>query len=333
MKVLYIFLFTFISTSSICAEKPKVKFGKVALTELQESNYALDPNAEAIMLYEKGVTNFGYDENEGIFLETEYFFKKKILKNSALDQGIIKITYIQNYNEKSQTVMNIKGNSYWIENGGFNKKALTENDIFDEKLNKKYSQKRISFPQVKPGSIIEYSYVIRTPLNVKDKPENWYFQGDIPKLWSEYEIAIPSYLFYQITMGGSLPLVLKDQTRTQIGMGHSKLDAIGLKYNFAVANAPAMKSEPFMSSVLNYISKVEFELSSTSIPTDFTKNYSTTWNDVNSTLDNSDYFGKRIRKSDFLKNTVPSFETETNKIVRLEKIYYHMLELLETDFS
>lgn len=67
-------------------------------------------------------------------------------------------------------------------------------------------------------------------------------------------------------------------------MGHTQLDCFGLNYKFTMTNAPAFKDESFISTDEDYLSKIEFELTSVSLPGQPFKNYSTTWSDIDRTM-------------------------------------------------
>lgn len=329
-KTVLVILLT-ICTFSTKAQKPNVKFGSVTVDELKKSKYEIDSTADAIVLFEKATTYFTYDDRIGFQIETEIFIRKKILKPSAFELGIVKIPLYKDTYEKSQTLKYLKGNTFFLENGGLKKTELSKKDIFEEKIADKFFDTKLTFPNVKEGSIIEYSYTISTPFQVRDKPKTWYFQGGRPTLWSEVDITIPSHFYYQIITGGYLELALNSQEKATVDMGNSQLNTSGTRYNFAVQNAPAFQTEAFMSSYEDYVSKVEFELSRVNIPNQPLRNFSLSWEDISRTLLTSDSFGGRLRKSNYLKNSVNNFEAITDKMEKLVKVYYWLSRQMETN--
>jgi hypothetical protein len=313
-------------------DKPKVEYGKISLQTLTQTKFDIDSTADAIVLFEKSTTNFRYDEQIGFLIETEFFIRKKIIKQSALELGIVKIPIYRGgayYN--NQVLRYFKGNTFYLDNGGIQKSELTQRDIFEEKKADKYFISKATFPNVKEGSIIEYSYTIVTPLSVRDKPETWYFQGNKPTLWSEIEITIPSHFYYQMISSGYLDLKINTKENVSVNMGHSKFDTYGLKYNFAMQNVPAFFNESYISSLEDFVAKIEFELSTVSLPGQPIKNYSSTWENLNKTLLTSDNFGLRIRKSSYLKPIVDKFADITDKKEKLAKVFYFMNQQIETN--
>jgi Domain of Unknown Function with PDB structure (DUF3857) len=319
-----LFLSTLLILNYGFAQRPKVEYGKITKEEIQKSKYDIDSTTDAVVLYEKATTKISYEENRGIYHETEFFIRKKILKASALGLGTIELEYVKGAYDKSQSLDDVKANSYIIENGAIKKSELSKKEIYDEKSRGNYYTKKFTIPNVKEGCIIEYTYSKFTPIAVDNNPSTWYFQGSNPTLWSEYEITIPDWIYYQITMGGYLPLAYNQNEKTNVEADVSKLSTIGTKYTFAIANAPAFKNESFISSVTDYISKVGFELSSINLPGQLSQNFSITWTDLNKTLQESEYFGDRLKKSNYLKETISKFDAIKDKKEKLEKVYYYM---------
>jgi Domain of Unknown Function with PDB structure (DUF3857) len=332
VKYFYLVLLPILLLSNVgFAQRPKVVYGKISMAEIEKSKYDIDSTTDAVVLYEKATTKISYEGNRGFYHETEFFIRKKILKASALSQGTIELDYFKGAYDKSQSLDDIKANSYVIENGVIKKSELTKKEIYDEKSRGNYHTKKFTIPNVKEGSVIEYSYSKFTPIMADNNPGTWYFQGSNPTLWSEYEISIPNWIYYQITMGGYLQLAFNESEPVNIESDVSKFSSLGTKYTFAIANAPVFKNESFISSISDYISKVGFELSSISIPGQMSQNFSVTWSDLNKTLLESDNFGVRLKKSNYLKETIAKFDAISNKKEKLEKVYYYMNHYMDLD--
>ena len=61
-------------------------------------------------------------------------------------------------------------------------------------------RKKFTLPGVKEGAIIDYEYTVTSDFLFNLQP--WYFQGDIPCLWSEYRAALPQFLKYIMLQQG-----------------------------------------------------------------------------------------------------------------------------------
>ena len=90
--------------------------------------------------------------------------------------------------------------TYNLVNGKIEKTKLKSDGDFDEKINKYWGRKKITLPNVKEGSIIEFEYTLQSP-NVSTIDE-WYFQEEIPVNYAEYTTKIPEYFNYNTRFKG-----------------------------------------------------------------------------------------------------------------------------------
>lgn len=116
---------------------------------------------------------------------------------------------------------------------------------------------KVFFPNINEGSVIEYTYTIKTnTYTIFD----WNFQHSIPVEWSEYELFFPGSMF-----GVS-----------SIINGLFNLDQISAKQKgrlrkYILTNIPAFKEEPYMPNPKFYRSSIVFFPAS--IKRDFTVEY------------------------------------------------------------
>ncbi|MDQ2657725.1 MAG: transglutaminase-like domain-containing protein, partial [Bacteroidota bacterium] len=86
-----------------------------------------------------------------------------------------------------------------------------------------------------------------------------------------------------------------------------------------VANdVPAFKPEPYMTSVNDYIAKINFELSFIKYPNQPIKKIMGSWSDINKTMSENENFAAQITGNGFLKKTVE--EISGNMVSEEEKI-------------
>jgi len=306
----------------LSAQKEGVKFGKVTVSDLAEKHYAIDSTAEAVILYDYAYTYFTYKENVGIVINTDYHIRKRILSEKATDLGALDIVYQRPDSRSGESVDYFKGRTYRLEAGQVKYTDVTSKDIFDTKLQNSFFSKKVTFPNVTADCIIEYSYTLSTPMQLRDKPRQWYFQGRYPVLYSEYNIGFPYFLGYKLLMTGYISIDTKKVEKRNISVGHSQLDGMGDFHQYIVTDIPAFTDEPYISARDNFISKMSFELIQTRIPGDKPRDYSTTWEAINTTLINSDYFGRVIlRKTGFLKEQVSRFSRIADPKERLQAVY------------
>jgi len=172
--------------------------------------------------------------------------------------------------------------------------------------NSKYTQTcKLTLPNVKVGSIIEYSYNIRSKnIFILRK---WNFQKSIPVKWSEYRVNIPEYYQYKKSLKGYLKFVTNKKEYATANLDDETYSIE--KFTWAVSEAPAFKSEPYMTTSKNFLSSIEFEIGSQNIRGIY-KNYTNTWGKINEDLLKNNSFGLQLKGGGFLKGIVAKINAE-----------------------
>jgi hypothetical protein len=311
----------------------KPKFGVIDKESVAMTAYPGDSTAEAVYLYDFGEVTFGYEPNIGIVMTMDTWVRIKILKESGLDRASVALPYYDGSGmDKKEHINEIRGYTYNMEGGQLVSTALDRKSVKREKASDNYFVQKFNLPNVKKGSVIEYSYSRTTPLNYRDKPSPWAFQGSVPIQWSEFRISIPEFLEYKITMSGYIPLHMSDRKRTDLLLGHSKFNGPGTSYRFVVKDAPAFVDEPFITTKEDYLSKISFELASIAVKGEITKQFSHTWDNVEKTLDDVPWFGGELRKASYLKEIREKIATETqDPETRMNKAYTFLQNYMKWD--
>lgn len=298
-----LFVFTF-SLSGVYAQEQdyKPKLGYIDRTSLEATAAKADSSAEAVFLYDSGNLRFSYDERKGLVMLMDYWFRIKILKESALNRASVGLSYYDGSDlTKKESIYGLKAYTYNLEDNRIVTTELEKRSVKDEKTSSDYRTQKFNLPNVKKGSVIEYFYTRETPLSFKNEPDTWRFQGDIPSQWSEYRIVIPYFLEYKMTLGGYLPLFINKQEIVDVSVGYEPYRGRGISYRFVVKEAPAFMDEPFITTPADYLSRIKFELASVSIPGQAPRRFSQTWDQVDRTLDQVAWFGGELRKTGYLK--------------------------------
>ena len=338
----------------IAQEAPKVRYGKPDIEELKMKTYLPDTTADAVILYDEGQSVVRYDASDGAFVLTfDRFVRIKILKQSGTSWGTFKIP-IYSFNANKEEFKGINGITYNLEGEKPVKSEMKKDAVFQERENKYWESAKFSLPSVKVGSVIDLKYTIHSPFLWNLQP--WAFQYSIPVKWSQYEVVYPEFFSYNHTSMGYHKLNSSDQkTKNEtisttvtyegsrnngVGSGRQKeiesFSYMANVYNYTAKDVPAIKEEPFLTTIENYTTKIKFELSSrdyTKIGGDF-KNYTTSWNDVVKQLINDPDFGGQIKPGNFVKETVEKLTagktTEKSKALAIYDYVQHNLKWDET---
>ena len=179
----------FISISCWSQQRIKSGFGNPTYFEKEMKSYEKDPEAGAVVLFESGEYGFELIGNY-IRLVKEFHIKIKVFDLTTFEHSIVEIPYYKSKGSKEK-VLKIRA----ITHNGKLKTFVNDASIFDIDYSENWASKRFTFPNIKEGSILEYSYRIESPyyFNFGD----WEFQGDLPKIYSEFKSEIPGNYQYK----------------------------------------------------------------------------------------------------------------------------------------
>lgn len=296
----------------------KVDFGKLTQADRDFKIFEKDTSAAAVYLYEFG-DNYFEVRNDYIKLITVCHTKIKILKEEGFDQATIEIPYYHT-EKRSEKIQKIKA----ITHNETGQNRVLPSEIFDIDESERWSEKRFTFPNVKVGSVLEYSYEIESPFFFNLK--GWGFQDDIPKVYSEYNAKIPGNWVYNRSLIGEIPLDTDEATVEKhcFSLPGAGEDAGCEVLKYAMKEVPAFaEDEAFMLSGKNYRSRLEFELSEYhSFYGRGTEEYTKTWKDVDAEFRSDKDIGRQLRKKNFFENNVSEqLLTEGDDLTRAKNIY------------
>ena len=270
------------------------KYGKISRDELMMKQYAPDTSATAVYLYMKSSTKFTYSSTLGTFgTETDYAYRIKILKPEGKEYADISIPFYQSDSQHGvyERISGIKATAYTLVDGKVQESDLPKKYIFEEKTSGNWRVMKFSIPKVEEGSVIEYKYTRVS--NDAFHLDPWVVQGGLPVQFGQHEVQIPEYFQYKFNTKGYETVSVKQGASTQgFNVGNTTGQALlnCRDYIFTVQNVPAVKDEPFLWCIEDYLTSVEFELNGIDSPQGY-KSYASTWEMVKTTLRNSDYFG------------------------------------------
>jgi hypothetical protein len=283
-----------LSGAPLLAQKTKLpSVGKIEKADLELADCEYDKGAVAYKLIDRG--NIFYDRGVDFFkMISERRTRIKILKEKGLDYANVKIPYYSRNND--QKITNIEAYTYNLDAGG-NVVAtkVDKKSIYTQKLSKNYTQVIIAFPEVKPGSVIEYKY--------RHERENigyiadWYFQDEIPVRFSEFEMKAP--LLFRFTEDPFIYMKVEkkqDENEDLISTNDGLYRVKTLYKTFTMHDLPGIHDEPYMTCKNDYLQRIGFQLSRIDYGDGVTKDISTSWMDVLKRLNEDEDFGQELRK-------------------------------------
>ena len=306
--------------SQINKISPKiVKYGKVSPAEFETRLSGIDSAASAAALFDIGNGWFEISHKTGnMVFVFERHLRYKIINKNGSDLANLEIEFYKN-NGMETSLDYLDAATYNMEDGKMVISKINKDAKFTEKNDKNITTRKFTLPNVKEGSVIEFKYRIKSDFIFRLMP--WYFQKEVPVLYSDYKVRIPEYFTYKQTAGGFVFLnPSRQKVNENFQIGQKMIPATSEEYRFIAENVPALKSEKFITTMRDYVSKIEFELSATKYPGDVYKEYTSTWPKIIKTLKEEENFGRFISKRGYNKTLVQSIvknEKNPDSVVNL----------------
>lgn len=325
-------LYTSVATGQ--KNRPKFKFGDVKAADFTPTAYPVDSSASAVYLFESGKSIF-VGNNQGYFsVEHKCHVRIRLLKKTSFDLATV-VLNLYGTNADAQKLDQLEAATYNLEGGNVTVTKLDKTSIFREK-NRDYQTNKFTFPNIKEGSIIEYVFQKTTP-GINRIP-SWHYQGEYPRLWSEYEVTIPALFDFAFVKQGYHPYCI-DTAKASYGslyiLDQSNMTGPSQSYTWsgntvnsiwAMENVPALKREAFTTTLRNYVSKIEFQLCSIRYPGQEPKQILRNWFDVSTDMLKDEDFGAGlIERNAWMGDEINKVVTASDTgIERAKKLYRYV---------
>jgi hypothetical protein len=196
-------------------------YGKIDIADLKMPGCDFEKDANAMILFNK--CSLRFDMNNIFF---EHHIRLKIFNLNAVKLADIRIGFTNN--KDIMAISNLRAETINLNGDKVEITKVDKKSIYKQKVDKWESEINFSFPAVKAGSVLEYSY--EEQINFIRSIPDWYFQGGLPVRYSECNISVPKLYTYKLQLHTSQPLVKNADTV------------------IAMENIPSLQKEPFMDS-------------------------------------------------------------------------------------
>lgn len=333
LPILFLILLCFLQNNLFAQDNINIKFGKITVEDFDLSKHSFDTSVNAVVIADIGSSDFEGNNSGWFTLSFKKHTRIKILKKSGLDAANVEIPLYFSGNMEEK-VINLKANTYNIENGKVTETQLEKKSVFRDKYDKNHINVKFTLPAVKEGSVIEYMYTVTSDFLRNLQP--WEFQGEYPVLWSQYEVKMPEFFRYVFLSQGSFSLEHTTEgkntnfsiieTRNASSSKYYNFSAMVTKHKWVARNVPALKTESFTSTIRNHISKIEFQLSQYRFPNSPVKDIMGNWSELAINMMKDEDFGAHLLKNntwldDELK---PVISGTTDEMDKAQKIYAYV---------
>lgn len=252
MKNFLPLFFLFCSWTFFSQESSIPKLGQTSIDELLLTTYDQDSSAVALVLYEKG--NYFLHKTQKYTHVSEYYHRVKILTSEGLEKGTIKVGFLSD-----EKIFDIQAHSWFLDaDGNIKKNFITEENIINNDVGENSKEVIINIPNVRVGSVIEYSYKISSPyFFIRD----WNFQTDIPKIRSDFKTLIEDERKYHTRLiGVDTTRYHNKENVTQCYSGSTQRKKRCVSNVYRIDTIKAFHQEVLMVSPENVMTQLKFHL-------------------------------------------------------------------------
>jgi hypothetical protein len=319
MKKIFTSLAVSLLAVTLAAAQEKVvtttqPYGKIDKADLSMKVCDFEKDANAMVLFDKG--DVYYDNDFNVILERHK--RIKILTESGKKEADVRIEYYGG--NKFEYVTGLQGEIFNLNNDKVEITRLDRKQIFTEVVDKSRLALVFTFPNVKAGSVIEYKY--KQTINSLSAIPDWFFQEDIPVRHSELVTSIPDYFYFRTQQRSYRPFTkyatsVESRSISSVS-GSTPLLLNENKTQYVMSNVPSMVREPYMTSEVDNLQCIYFQLTNINPPAGFSQTYSNSWTKVGGILADDEDFGLQLRKKltgeEAIIDKAKSLKTDEQKI-------------------
>lgn len=261
--------------------------------DLTKAKSAINADAPAEILYR----SVHYRIDDYGMIDKMYHYRIKIYDKEKSEELLnLEIPLAYSRNMGSEKISQLKALTYNLENGSVVTTKVENSSKYKSKEDKYITVNKLAFPNVKDGSIIEYSYKVASPF-VYALPEVT-IELDIPSAYTEFVFETPVNMAYRLSYLGDISPTYTEDTRNK---NH---ESMYNTYRIGFVNLKKFVTEDFVKNPDNYRAKVRGELHSAAFK-DVTE-YSSTWKNISERLQKDEEFGGELGKQKLARNMMPA---------------------------
>jgi Domain of Unknown Function with PDB structure (DUF3858)/Transglutaminase-like superfamily len=313
-------------------DKADFKFGKITLADFSLSADKFDSGANALIIADIGTAKFEGNNKGSFTMIFTRFMRVKIINKNGFDIGSREISLYHNHDGDYEKLYSLKASTFNLENGVISETKLDDKSVFTQKYNGNIDDKKFTVPALKEGAIFDIEYTVKSPFDFRLMP--WSFQGEYPRLWSEYTVTIPPPLHYVMRLQGdghfdvderkdaNIVYIVRESNGTSSDDSYT-VDGPSTYRRWVKKNVPAIHEEPYTTTIDNYYSRMTFQLQYVQWSTEGEKHdQNSTWNARSRTLLADEDFGQALSNdnnwmTDVLKEILQGSNTEDNKTYKI----------------
>jgi transglutaminase-like putative cysteine protease len=241
-------------------------WGKIDQGELNLATIAEDPDADAVVLFDKGKYLFGYLAP----VTLERHTRVKVLTKRGVEHASISIPFLH-----GEKVTNVEGHTFTPDG---RKIKLNKKQVFVKK-GTHWNEVAFTLPGVEQGCILEYRYQKRSHYTYILGP--WYFQDEIHTKMSQVAVEIEPGWAYTYNLVN--PRDAEIEAATDKG-------PISKHYTWTLHNIPPLDQEDFVDCLRDHLTAMYFERINPLTADSKTRDPVEAWKEIGELMD--DFYGR-----------------------------------------
>jgi len=209
-------------------------YGVIDTTDLKLKSCDFEKDASAEILFDVAEVKVDYLGNVTLLRH----IRLKIFNEKGEDEANAKIKYLNRFDH----VADFKAETINLNGKAITYTPVDDNLFYKQKIDKNVKALDFTFPNVKPGSVIEVQYKLKLIYHIPD----WSFQEDIPTRYSEISIEIPKDKYVEIVPKVNQPFFKDIDTNVAFNEGYVNRHIVK-----ALTNISSSIQEPYMAPEYN----------------------------------------------------------------------------------
>ncbi|HVU54594.1 MAG TPA: DUF3857 domain-containing protein [Puia sp.] len=323
----------------LAQDKSKLQFSKPNPGDFKmPAGAIIDTSTGAVILSDYGEIHFVGNDKGWFSYVYQRHTRIQILNKKAFGLANVELTLYTNDNN-AEKAENFAASTYNLDNGVVSEAKLDKKDVFEDRKDRNFIEKKFTLPAVREGSIFEYTYSITSPYD--HSLPSWEFQStEYPCLYSELEVEIPQAMFYVVVRQGvhtydidkgseghaSYRIIEKERNGLVNNDETLFANANTTKHRWVMKNIPPLKDESYLSTPRNYIDKIQFQLSKWYDGEEY-HDATNTWAKATEELLKRDDFGQPLDDM-YWPNDLPDKITQgiDERLAQAKALYYYIQE-------
>jgi len=229
-------LFILLISCFVSANAQLMPYGVVDTTDLKLASCEFEKDANAEVLFDHALISYKY---ETIIMARHK--RIKIFNDNGKDNANIRIEFYGAH--RDETISDVEAETINLNNKTIEYTAVDKKQIYTETTDKSRKAIIFTFPNVKPGSVLEFKYTWSTPYpyNYPD----WLFQADIPCRYSEFDAGFDHQFMFHYFRN----VYQRMEKDTTIKLNNDN----DIHHIWALSNIKSYKTEPFMDYPEDYL--------------------------------------------------------------------------------